>query len=110
MGQFLFYQGQCRVARIRLSDGEIYVIRALTQGSTLKAHRDLDGSKIYRLHPLAGAVEELDRGLVDGLQRRGLIDSNKKFPAATFLLTEQGRQIAEELGGQVVNPLTAKNY
>ena len=80
------------------------------QGSTLKAHRDLDGSKIYRLHPLAGAVEELNRGLVSGLQKRGLIDSNKKFPAATFLLTERGRQIAEELGGQMVNPLTAKNY
>jgi hypothetical protein len=95
---------------MRLSDREIYLIRALTQGSTLKAHRDLDGSKICRLHSLAGVVEELNRSLVDGLQKRGLIDSNKKFPAATFLLTEQGRQIAEELGGQMINPLTAKNY
>ena len=98
------------MGKIRLSDREIYLIRALAQGSTLKAHRDLDGSKIYRLHPLAGTVRELNRSLVDRLQKRGLIDSNKKFPAATFLLTEQGRQIAEELGGQVVNPLTAKNY
>lgn len=99
-----------RSRKIRLSDAEIYVIKALTQGSTLKAHRHLDGSKVYRLHPLAGATEELDRGLVDRLLNRGLIDSNKKFPAATFLLTEQGRQMAEELGGHEVNPLTAKNY
>lgn len=96
--------------KVRLSEPEIYVIKALAQGSTLKAHRHLDGCKVYRLHPLAGTVRELNRSLVDRLQKRGLIDSNKKFPAATFLLTEQGRQIAEELGGQVVNPLTAKNY
>ena len=96
--------------KVRLSEPEIYVINALAQGSTLKAHRHLDGSKVYRLHPLAGTAEELNRSLVYRLQKRGLIDSNKKFPAATFLLTEQGRQIAEDLGGQLVNPLTAKNY
>ena len=79
------------------------------QGSTLKAHRHLDGSKVYQLHPLTGPAERLDRGLIDRLQNRGLIESNKKFPASTFLLTKRGRQTAEELGGCEVKPLTAKN-
>ncbi len=55
------------------------------------SHRDVDGGKGYRLHPLAGPAEPVAWEVVAGLQAAGLIDSNKKFPAATYWLTEAGR-------------------
>jgi hypothetical protein len=64
---------------------------ALAAGSTLKAHRTVEGAKIYRLHSLHGAAtEEIAPADVEALQRRGLVESNMKFPAAVFLLTERG--------------------
>jgi len=60
-------------------------------GWTLKAHRYLDGRKEYRLHSLEGDIEVVAPATVQSLAERGLIDSNKKFPAATFWLTEKGR-------------------
>jgi hypothetical protein len=75
-----------------LSPMERQVLRAMSQGWTLKSHRYLDGSKQYRLHPLGGE-EPLDLAdvPVERLVARGLIQTNHKFPAATFLLTERGR-------------------
>jgi len=61
-------------------------------GWTLKAHRYLDGRKEYRLHPLHGPSEIVTADLVELLVDQGLIDSNKKFPAATFWLTDLGRR------------------
>jgi hypothetical protein len=60
-------------------------------GWTLKAHRYLDGRKEYRLHSLEGEIEVVAPATVQSLAERGLIDSNKKFPAATFWLTDKGR-------------------
>ena len=60
-------------------------------GWTLKAHRYLDGRKEYRLHSLAGEIEVVAPVTVQSLAEHGLIDSNKKFPAATFWLTHKGR-------------------
>jgi hypothetical protein len=57
----------------------------------------LDGTKIYQLHPLHGDAETIDRAAVDYLKECGLIDSNKKFPAATYVLTAKGQRVVEEL-------------
>jgi hypothetical protein len=76
---------------MRLTTEQRNLLRALAGGSTLKAHRYLDGTKEYRLHPLDRAAEIVARSSVEALLEQGLIDSNKKFPAATFWLTTAGR-------------------
>ncbi len=68
-------------------------------GATLKAHRTLDGTKLYTLHPLDGPAEIVDRAAVETLKRRGLIASNLKFPAATYLLTEEGGLLVAAMQG-----------
>lgn len=67
-----------------------YVLRAMLAGATLKAHRTVDGQKTHMLHPLVGPAEVVDRAAVETLVRHGLIASNMKFPAATYVLTERG--------------------
>ncbi len=59
-------------------------------GATLKAHRTVDGTKTHMLHPLDGPAEPVDRAAVETLKQHGLIASNMKFPAATYVLTERG--------------------
>lgn len=83
--------------RPRLSPRDLLV--AIGAGWTLKAHRDLEGGKRYLLHPLQGAAEPVDGEAVQRLVAQGLIDSNKKFPAATFWLTEQGKAV---VGGRQI--------
>ena len=63
----------------------------MADGRTLKAHRYLDGTKEYRLHDTRHQSETVDRQTVEALVEQGLIDSNKKFPAATYWLTSAGR-------------------
>jgi hypothetical protein len=63
----------------------------MASGSTLKVHRYLDGTKEYRLQALDRAAAIVERSDVEVLQEQGLLDSNKKFPAATFWLTAAGR-------------------
>lgn len=76
---------------MRLSAVQMRLLAAVAAGDVLKVHRTLDGAKEYRLHPLddsrplACAAPD-----VESLLRHGLIESNMKFPAATFLLTPQG--------------------
>jgi hypothetical protein len=79
---------------MQLSPAQKRVLVALVTGCSLKSHRYLDGSKIYQLHPLTGQAETLERSTVELLYRQGLIDSNKKFPAATYWLTEKGKVLA----------------
>ena len=74
------------------SSPELRLLRAIAGGWTLKAHRYLDGRKEYRLHPLQGPSEIVAPNLVEALVDQGLIDSNKKFPAATFWLTAVGHK------------------
>jgi hypothetical protein len=95
---------------VKLSAAEITILSGLAEGCALKSHRNLDGEKVYQLHPLAGPSEPVERAVVDALKRRGLIDSNKKFPAATYLLTEKGRQTVEKRLSKKVRPLSARNY
>ena len=69
---------------------------AIAHGDFLKAHRDVDGNKIYRLHPLHGDAATVSGDDVQALCDLGLIDSNKKFPAATFWLTDKGKSVISE--------------
>ncbi|RME98835.1 MAG: hypothetical protein D6768_16405 [Chloroflexi bacterium] len=94
---------------MNLSPSEAAVLRGLAAGGTLKIHRHLDGRKICKFYPLDGPSQELPRAVVERLKTRGLIDSNKKFPAATYLLTQAGKRAAESLSGGPVYPLAAKN-
>lgn len=82
----------------------------MATGWTLKVHRYLDGRKLYKLHPLDGEPETVRRTTVERLQDEGLIDSNKKFPVATYLLTERGKQVVAALDELPQLPLTATNY
>ncbi len=95
---------------MKLSKTQKRVLTSIAQGHTLKSHRQLDGNKGYKLHPLQGAAETVRWTTVEALKERGLIDSNKKFPSATYLLTEKGKQIASKLANQEIKPLSARNY
>jgi hypothetical protein len=75
---------------MKLSPVQRHILRAMVDGATLKAHRTLDGEKVHRLHPLSGAPEVVDARVVESLRELGLIQSNLKFPAATYVLTERG--------------------
>ena len=95
---------------MKLSEEQANILRDLIGGSTLKVHRYLDGEKIHRLHPLDGPPETVPKAIVESLKQRLLIESNKKFPAATYLLTDKGRSIAVTLTGTKTRPLSAQNY
>ena len=74
-----------------LTPAQVDLLQAIASGLTLKSHRDLEGRKEYRLHALDGHSDLAPWNDVEALQSAGLIDSNKKFPAATYWLTEAGR-------------------
>lgn len=93
---------------MKLSPVHEDLLRALVAGGTLKAHRYLDGRKIYQLHPLTGPVEPVEQSTVAYLKEQQLIDSNKKFPAATYLLTEKGLNLAASLTNSATLPLSAR--
>jgi hypothetical protein len=82
---------------MKLSVTQQQVLLALAAGQRLKSHRYLSGLKVFRLHPLDGQPQPVRRATVESLCKRGLIDSNKKFPAATYWLTEQGRRLVAAL-------------
>ncbi|MCL4504913.1 MAG: hypothetical protein M1434_11175 [Chloroflexi bacterium] len=75
------------------------LLLAMASQGFLKAHRDIEGKKVYILHPLEGGEEIIPSTAVEYLVEHGLIDSNKKFPAATFWLTEKGKQFVAQLHG-----------
>jgi hypothetical protein len=72
---------------------QLALLRLMALGLRLKDHRDIEGRKTFVLHrddDSGVPVDEADAGaLVDA----GLISSNKKFPAATYWLTDQGRHV-----------------
>ena len=74
-----------------LTPAQVELLRAIANGWALKSHRDLEGRKEYRLHALDGHSAIVPWNDVEALQSTGLIDSNKKFPSATYWLTEAGR-------------------
>lgn len=79
------------------------VLLALARGDVVKGHRWLNGRKAWLCHPLDGGpawtVAERD---LRWLQARGYLHSNHKFPAASYMLTDAGRALAEALTGEPV--------
>lgn len=75
------------------------VLRQLANGDYLKSHRYLDGTKVFQLHGLDGSTTEVSHTVVDLLLKEGLVSSNQKFPAATYMLTPAGSTLARSLSG-----------
>lgn len=97
--------------RVKLTATETTILQRLWRGDTLKSHRDVDGVKRYQLHPLEGPGTDVPGAAVLALRRKRLLETNHKFPAATFLLTERGRAIAQTLDPDApAQPLTARNF
>lgn len=87
------------------------LLTALLEGCALKVHRTVDGEKIYRLHAPDGASAEpmLDY-VVTSLERQGLIVSNMKFPAASYMLTDRGAELAMAFAQTTHLPTGPRNY
>ncbi len=93
---------------MRLTAAEKAVLAALVSGSLLQSHRDLDGRKEYALHGLDNSRQPVAAAVVERLRERGLIESNMKFPAATYLLTRRGQQMASALTPAALHPIIAR--
>lgn len=93
---------------MKLSNVHGHILQALIDGATLKAHRYLDGAKLYKLHPLDGPPEPVERETMDYLKQQGYIKSNMKFPAAAYLLTDKGRKAAAPATEPERMPLSAR--
>jgi hypothetical protein len=96
----------------RLTPEQQQIVTAMLAGSHLKVHRTMDGDKVYLLHASENERQsrQLEPKAVDGLERQGLLVSNMKFPAATFLLTEAGQSLAAKLSGSGGRPAGPRNF
>lgn len=83
--------------RRNLSAEQQAILIALTRGQTLKSHRNIEGDKTYTLHALDGTTQPISMDAVLDLRARRLVETNHKFPAATFLLTTAGAALAHNL-------------
>ena len=81
---------------MKLTATQQRLLLAIATGHVLKAHRDIEGNKTYKLHPLDGEPEIINADDAQRLCDLGLLASNKKFPAATFWLTEKGKVAAAQ--------------
>ncbi|GIK76172.1 MAG: hypothetical protein BroJett021_51600 [Chloroflexota bacterium] len=96
---------------MRLNDEQRAILVALQAGDRLKVHRTVDGEKRYLLHRLdESSAIDVDAAIVDSLERGGLIESNMKFPAATFLLTDRGVAVATHITGSAQTPMGPRNF
>lgn len=82
--------------RWRLRSADKTLIKRLSDGWTLKSHRFLDGEKHYKLYGPDGEEGDIEWVQVQRLLRLKVISTNQKFPAATFLLTNQGQSFAKD--------------
>lgn len=93
---------------MKLRPAEHQLLERMVKGATLKSHRDLDGRKIYLLHHLEECPPiTISPTLIETLYQQGLIESNQKFPAATYLLTDKGRK---KVTAVVMSPLTTEGW
>lgn len=97
-------------AKDALEPAQAALLTKLQQGAVLKVHRTVDGDKVYRLHQAGAPDQEIEPALVAALTDRDLLQSNMKFPAATFLLTDKGVAVAVQLSGATVEPAGPRNY
>ena len=98
-------------ARQKLSAEQILILSALAHGQTLKSHRTIEGTKQYTLHALDGTTQSVPMDAILNLRQRRLIETNHKFPAATFLLTTTGAAIAQIAADDAATtPLHAHNF
>lgn len=81
-----------------LTSQQLHIVRAMAAGMFLRDLRDIEGRKSYALHPLQGAPQPVSGDDVHALVDAGWVSSNKKFPGATYWLTEKGRQNAAHNG------------
>ena len=94
----------------KLTGEQAALLVSLQQGAVLKVQRTLDGDKVYRLQQNDAPAQEIEATLVAALTDRSLVQSNMKFPAATFLLTDKGVAVAMQLSGATVEPTGPRNY
>ncbi len=92
------------------TENHLAILQQLADGSTLKSHRDIEGQKVYRIHRLDGTAETPNAKAVDQLKNGRYIDSNKKFPAATYMLTDKGRQAIVAVTRVKISALSTRNY
>ena len=97
-------------AKDELEPAQAALLMKLQQGTVLKVHRTVDGDKVYRLHQAGAPDQEIEPALVAALTDRDLLQSNMKFPAATFLLTDKGVAVARQLSGATGAPMGPRNY
>lgn len=76
------------------------LLKAMAGGMRLKNHRDIEGHKVWRLHPAHGEPSPADAEAAQALQAAGLIAGNMKFPSATYGLTAAGRAVVESAPAQ----------
>lgn len=72
------------------------VLNGLGNGWVLKSRRELNGKKEFVLQTPNGERKRINPKAIYILRKKGLVDSNKKFPVATFYLTDLGREILQE--------------
>jgi hypothetical protein len=100
-----------RLSRRKLSAEQKAILIALAEGQTLKSHRNIEGDKVYTLHALDGITQSVAMTAVLDLRARRLIETNHKFPAATFLLTTAGTAlVAPWIDATTRKPLSARNF
>lgn len=81
-----------------LTRDQLHLLRDIAGDYFLKSHRLPDGQKYFLLHALDGTTRAVAWPLAQSLIEAGLIDSNKKFPAATYWLTPAGREALSKMG------------
>lgn len=82
--------------KMSLSKEHLRILKSMSNQHFLKSHRDIEGNKSYQLHPLRGEPEQVNPKIVEDLRNQRYIDSNKKFPVATFWLTEKGKTLLDQ--------------
>ena len=109
--KWIFHKRGEAVAGIWLTAEQKYVLKALFNGAALRSHRDLEGNKCYLLHTSEREKVNIGRKSILNLRKKRLLETNHKFPSATFLLTSQGNTVAAQLSdGTGSNPLTARGF
>lgn len=88
------------MSNMTLTHSQRKLLLAMAGGHFLKSHRYLDGTKVFQLHSLDGQTRPIAQGDVMKLVDSGYVSSNQKFPAATFMLTDAGREAAAAIEAQ----------